>query len=262
MMSEIAYFEQEVLQTSHSIPVVVDFWAPWCGPCQFLGPVIEELANEANEQWKLVKINTDENQEVSLKYGIRGIPAVKMFYKGEVVAEFTGALPKHQIQKWLDAHLPNESKEQLKNIQEQLFTDQHQHAVQQLESFLEYHKDVEEGWLWLAAATVGQNPERSKKAAQATQSLVMGEDILSLVDLMECQQNGHPKVVEKIQTAKHALQSYHYEQAIQALIEAIMFDKHFCRELPRRASVALFRLMGDNHPLTKKYRRQFDMSLY
>ncbi|MEQ8810911.1 MAG: thioredoxin, partial [Imperialibacter sp.] len=94
-------FDKEVIAKSKDVPVVVDFWAPWCGPCQFLGPIIEELADEANGTWALVKVNSDENQHLSAEYGIKGIPAVKMFHKGEVVAEFTGALPKHEIQKWL-----------------------------------------------------------------------------------------------------------------------------------------------------------------
>lgn len=262
-MAEVTHFEEEVLEKSQTVPVVVDFWAPWCGPCQFLGPVVEELAAEANGQWELMKVNTDENQGLSAKYGIRGIPAVKMFYRGEVVAEFTGALPKHQIQKWLDTHLPDKRREQLGAILPQLFTDQHSQAIQQLEAFVESNPGIEEGRLWLAAATAGRHPERAREAAQKTkQNLEMGKDILGLVDLMECREDGPPKVIEKIRAAQHALKNDQFEQALQALVEATILNKQFCQELPRRAAVALFRLMGAHHPVTKKYRRQFDMALY
>lgn len=261
-------FEQDVIARSEQVPVVVDFWAPWCGPCQFLGPVIEQLAEEASGTWELVKVNTDENQDISMRYRIQGIPAVKMFHQGEVVAEFTGALPKPQIQKWLEENLPDERKEYLETYRKQLFTDQHAEAVTQLEQFVQEHEDMEEAQLWLAAATVGQHPERARKAVHQThRSFELGEDVRSLADLMTCEQDGHrnagyPKVEEQIQLAQDAMKKDKFEPALQALIQATMLDKTYCNELPRRATIALFRLMGNDHPLTKQYRKQFDMALY
>ncbi len=256
-------FEQDVIAHSEQVPVVVDFWAPWCGPCQFLGPVIEQLAEEAAGTWELVKVNTDENQELSVKYGIQGIPAVKMFHQGEVVAEFTGALPKPQIQKWLEENLPDERKEHLETYRKQLFTDQHTEAVTQLEQFVQENDDMEEAELWLAAATVGQHPERAREAVHHTHhSFELGEDVRSLADLMTCEESAHPKVEEQIQLAQESLRGNKFEQTLQALIQATMLDKTYCNELPRRASIALFRLMGTDHPLTKQYRKQFDMALY
>ena len=256
-------FEEDVLMRSQEVPVVVDFWAPWCGPCQVLGPVIEELAGEANGKWELVKVNTDENQEVSGQYGIRGIPAVKMFYMGEVTAEFTGALPKFQIEKWLNEHLPDEQKDQLKTLELLLFTEKHEEAVSDLEIFAKNNPDMEEAQLWLAAATVGKHPERAIMSLQQTHQLYdLGESVKSLAELMSCKEEGSQGLNEKLEAARQALKSYQFEAAIQSLIEATMLDKSFCNELPRRASIALFKLFGQNHPLTKKYRRQFDMSLY
>ena len=96
-------FEAEVLQSDQ--PVLVDFWAEWCGPCRMIGPVVEEMAGEYEGKAKIGKVNVDLNPKVSVKYGIRSIPALLIFKDGQVVDQIVGAVPKTHLSKQLDAQL-------------------------------------------------------------------------------------------------------------------------------------------------------------
>ena len=89
-------FEKEVIKSD--IPVVVDFWAPWCGPCKQIGPVLEDLSSEIGDGVKIVKVNVDENQQYAASLGVRGIPALFIFKDGEVVANKAGAAPKADLE--------------------------------------------------------------------------------------------------------------------------------------------------------------------
>lgn len=103
----VADFDDKVLAASQRVPVLVDFWAPWCQPCRILKPILEKLAAEYEGKFILAKVNSDENQELSMQYGVRGIPAVKAFVGGQLVDEFTGALPEPQIREFLDRLIPS-----------------------------------------------------------------------------------------------------------------------------------------------------------
>ena len=255
-------FKTAVIEKSFEKPVVVDFWAAWCGPCRVLGPVIEKLAAEQADKWELVKLDTEEDYEVAEQFNIRSIPNVKMFYKGEVVAEFAGALPRTAIERWLEENLPDNRKESLSHILSRLNSEG---GLSELEAFVAQNPDVAEARVALAREVVYGNPER---AAALVQTIHLGdklaeraEDLRTLAELMSVQADGTP-AGQLIACAQQALRKKDNETAISNIIEAATADKTYADELPRRAAIALFRLWGPQDELTKNYRWKFDMALY
>ena len=100
-----ADFNEKVIEASKNRPIVVDFWAEWCGPCKMLGPTLEKLAKEYGGKFVLAKLDVQGNQAIAQKYEIRSIPCVKIFKNGEVVDEFIGALPESDVKEWLDKNI-------------------------------------------------------------------------------------------------------------------------------------------------------------
>lgn len=107
----VANFETEVVEASNTVPVLVDLWAPWCGPCRALGPILEKLEVAYEGRFKLVKINTEEEQELAAAFGVRSIPMVMLLKDGQPVDGFVGALPEGQIREFLDKHVPDTAPE-------------------------------------------------------------------------------------------------------------------------------------------------------
>jgi len=261
----IGEFESQVIEASKETPILVDFWAPWCGPCQYIGPMLEELAREANGRWKLVKVNVDESQELSTQFGIRGIPNMKLFIDGKVVAEQTGALPKPEMEKWLDKQIPDPRINTLNSILEQL-NNADPKALETLKMFVQKHPDLDEAKLVLAEKLIWKDPSQSVQLADEIHHkenyLDRLKGIKDLTELLNTPFETNGGVSEKLASAQHFLKSGEIDKAIDAIIESVTIDKASNNELPRRSAIALFNMLGPDNEITKNYRRKFDRSLY
>lgn len=271
MSHDVLDFEKEVLEESRTTPVVVDFWAPWCGPCRFLGPVLEKLAAEADGRWLLRKVNTDALPELSMRYGIRGIPAVKLFVGANVVDEFTGALPEAAVRKWLDKALPSEVKKLLDDAESATRRGDYPAAEAALRSALASEPTNDGARVQLARLILFRDPEQAEELIEASAFsgpglLQVEESVRTLGRLLRLANDpaAFPEEpgAERYRQAVAALSREDFDAAITAFIDVISANRYYDDDGARKACVAIFVILGESHPVTKKHRRAFDMALY
>jgi len=261
-------FEQEVINKSFEKPIVVDFWAGWCGPCQVLGPTIEKLADQAEGKWELVKVDVDQHQDISSQYKIKGIPAVKMFADGEVVGEFTGALPEPQIKSWLEKYIPTEIDKQISTALQLITSGEEKEGREVLEEVVKKEPNNSKASFQLAKLKLFEKPLiarellsiAEKEPEYVNEALDMNQ-LIDIILLEEDQLEDH-KVKVIFIAGLEALKERNLDRAIHDFIQTIMAYKPYMNEIARKACVSIFNYLGNNHELTRKYRRRFDMALY
>jgi len=259
-------FETAVVERSHEVPVVVDFWAPWCAPCRTLGPILEELARQAAGRWELVKVDSDEQPELAQRYDVRGIPAVKLLHRGEVIGEFVGALPEAEVRRWLDEQLPDPRSDRLAELASRWVSAGGRALVAELEGLVAEHPDLAFGRLLLAQALVVDDPQRARelvgRESVDAEHEELATDVLSLAELMDDSAEAPERLAPALEAARDALRRHDLEAALERLVEAVGIDRHYADELSRRAAVALFRRIGQDNELTRTYQRRLAMVLH
>jgi putative thioredoxin len=163
----IATFETEVVEASNSIPVLLDFWAPWCGPCKTIGPMLEKLETAYAGRFKLVKINSDDEQQLAAAFGIRSIPTCILMMNGQPVDGFMGALPESQLKAFLDKHLPPaEEVEVAEIVEETPPASEEDKLAALLEAMRKTPEDDNASFAYLQAALLAGQKEAAQQAFQ------------------------------------------------------------------------------------------------
>jgi putative thioredoxin len=266
-------FQKDVVEASETQPVVIDFWADWCGPCKQLGPILEKLANEAKGRWKLVKIDTEKDPELAMQFNVRGIPAVKMVYQRKLIAEFTGAQPEHVVRKWLDENLPetdNEDDEILSEATKLISRGERTKAHDLLKSHL---SDDSSDAIFARYAMlclpddIAEASEYLKKVSDIGKYSFEFEALDTIKQLKELSKTGklssdNEKALQDYKSGIKSLFDSDFEKALEHFLQALTFDRSIDGDGPRKACLASFKLLGEIHPLTMKYRRRFSMALY
>ncbi len=266
MNYEVNDFNEDIIKRSKSIPVLVDFWAEWCAPCRILGPTLEKLAKKYKDIFQLVKVNTDENQEIAAKYGIRSIPNVKLFINGEVADEFTGALPEPAVEQWLKKAIPGKNAVEIERAKDLIYKGESNKASALIEKLLKAEPDNSELKILLAKTLLFREPETAEKlAVESENDINYSETIESIKTIAHLFSlngiNGNGAAVE-YKSAIAELKKKNFDSALEKFIDVIKTDRSLDDDGARKACIAIFKFLGEENEITLKHRREFGSALY
>ncbi|MCG6874027.1 MAG: thioredoxin [Betaproteobacteria bacterium] len=274
-----ATFEQDVVEASRRAPVLVDFWAPWCGPCRALTPILEKLAEEYQGKFLLAKINTDENPEIATQFGVRGIPNVKAFVDGNLVDEFVGALPESGVRQFIARILPSPIDQLRSEARKAVAAGDFEAAETNFRKALELDPGSTESGIDLAELLVARQafddaepfveavPEelRDERTQQLAAKIAFWKKEKDLPDLaaLRARVAADPKALAaRRDLADRLVIERDLRGALDELLEVVHHAEGAEREAAREAMVRIFTLAADQPDLVADYRRQLARALH
>jgi putative thioredoxin len=272
-----ATFDEDVLRRSETVTVVVDFWAPWCGPCRTIGPILERLAEEHEGELVLAKVNVDENPAVASSYGIRSIPAVKAFRGGELVDEFVGAVPERVARQFVDRLLPTEAD---RHAAAGVDAERRGAAVEAENSYrqaVDLDPNHPLARLGLGRLLEDGNPDAAlgelERVLPGTRERAEADRIAARIRLgreegggeeeVRAQLTANPRdLPARLQLARLLAAREAYDEALAELLEIVRADRAFEDGAARKAMLDVFEVLGPRHPLAERYRDQLAKVLF
>jgi putative thioredoxin len=256
-------FAAAVIEASYDHPVVVDFWAPWCGPCRSLGPTLERLAGAAAGSWSLAKVNVDNNQQLSQRYRVQGIPAVKAFVDGKQVAEFTGAIPESQITAWLAGFVKPRRDDHTDALIAKAAVDP-QGAEQGLAALIAQQPQNDVARFAYARVLMRRNDGAAAAVLQGVTG-ALADQARGLQTIAAALQEVHPADDPHAVRFRAALQAFlddDVETALDGLLALVIGARSWNQDAARTTYLALLQALGPTHPLVGPARQRLASALF
>ncbi|VVG71634.1 thioredoxin [Pandoraea apista] len=280
--TNLASFDTDVLSVSHQVPVLVDFWAPWCGPCNVLGPLLEKLEAEAQGRIRLVKINADENAQLCAEYGVRSLPTVVAFVDGEPVDQFVGALPEGQLRAFIDRVVPNPAEMARRVARGALQEGKPEVARDALQAALALdpaHDDVRLDLVDVLLGMGDVGSARTELTLLSPRTAASGDARIAALTtrIAAAEQASHlpsaqtllarvaaepDNLQARLDLANRYLADRAYEPALQTLLDIVQRDRSFGDDAGRKSMLAIFDALSETDPATVAvWRRKLSAAL-
>lgn len=270
MNHEVRDFAKDVIERSFTVPVIVDFWAEWCGPCKMLGPILERLEGQSGGKWVLAKVDTDRNEDLAVRYGVRGIPNVKLFVGGKVANEFTGALPERMVVQWLEKALPDQSKKELEGAELLIQQGRGEEAQRLLEGIVSRTPGNEQARALLAATLLWRDRPRALDMVQNIEEhspqYPLADAVRTVDGLIRKMERPETLPQDAVKTtylaAIYHMKEKQFDSALDKFIDVIRLNRYYDDDGARKACIAIFKLLGEENEVTKRHRRDFSSALH